>query len=249
MVELKGHSLSKFLIGALVLVVLIAGAVVWRMAVKGAFNGDETLAIKSLPIEIAAYDPATGKAGDFLFTKEKLGEFDLPYFPYGFEVPANSMGPAKKNPQPTFIVPLGTKVRSMVDGVVTQIPKLYSNDYSIMVGKSMNANTVYETEHIINPVVKVGDTVKAGQVIAEVSDYDTRNMPGYGLVEIGILEGGTPPKHICTFEHLDPSVKSTIEQQIKGFYADWEAYRGDTTIYDEASEPVTGCLSLDIIED
>ena len=56
-----------------------------------------------------------------------------------------------------------------------------------MIAKSKNSNVIYELEHIINPTVKVGDKVKAGDIVAQVSDYDSRNTPGYGLVEIGIL--------------------------------------------------------------
>ncbi len=207
-----------------------------------------SLKIKSLPVELAAYDATTQKAGDFLFAKAKLGEFDRPFMPYGFEIPASSVGAAKKNPQPTFIVPLGTKVRSIVDGVVVQIPQLYSDDFSIMVGDTLNAQTLYETEHVIKPIVKVGDKVEAGQVIAEVSDYDSKNMPGYGLVEMGILQGGNPPQHICPFTELDPSVKDKITQQLKTLYQDWESYRANTKLYDEANEPIIGCLSLDKIE-
>lgn len=217
-------------------------------AVKTETTKAAGLKIKSLPVEFGAFDSTTQKAGDFLFTQNKLGQFDRPFMPYGFEIPASSAGAAKKNPQPTFIVPLGTKVRSIVDGVVVQIPQLYSNDFSIMVGESLNAQTRYETEHVINPLVKVGDNVKAGQVIAEVSDYDSKNMPGYGLVEIGILQGGTPPQHICPFIELDPSVKDKILQQLKTLYQDWEGYRNNTSLYDEATEPITGCLSLDKIE-
>lgn len=124
--------------------------------------------IKSLGVDLGTYDPATNKAGDFVFTKEKLS-FDRLFFDYGFEVPANSAGPAKKNPQPTFIVPLGTKVRSLVDGEVFDVPKLYSNDYSVMV-KGKGSDLIFETEHVINVKVKKGDKVTAGQIIAEVSD-------------------------------------------------------------------------------
>ncbi|TSC65674.1 MAG: Uncharacterized protein CEO22_386 [Candidatus Berkelbacteria bacterium Gr01-1014_85] len=260
----KPHLISKFIIAALILVVLVAGFIIWRLpkrsTVATSYNTETTsdhttsksesgtLMIKSLPIQLAAYDASTQKAGDLLFTKAKLGEFDLPFFPYGFEILANSAGPAKKNPQPTFIVPLGTKVLSIVDGVVQQIPQLYSQDYSIMVGQSLNSSTVYETEHVIKPIVKVGDKVKAGQVIAEVSDYDSKNTPGYGLVEIGILEGGNPPQHSCPFSELDPSVKDKISEQLKTLYQDWETYRTNTKLYDETKEPITGCLSLDKIE-
>lgn len=163
--------------------------------------------IKHIGVELDYYNKATNKAGDFLFTKEKLS-FDRLFFDFGFEVPANSAGPAKKNPQPTFIVPLGTKVHALVDGTVNDVPKLYSNDYSVMI-QGEGSQLIFETEHVINVTVKKGDVVKAGDVIAEVSDYDAKNYAGLGLVEIGILKGGGsgPPQHLCPFDYLDDSIK------------------------------------------
>ena len=203
------------------------------------------LLIKSLAVDMGPYDPATNKAGDFVFTRNKL-EFDRLFFDYGFSIPGNSAGAAKVNPQPTFIVPLGTKVHALVDGLVVKVPKLYSNDYSIHVAKYANSRFIYETEHVINPLVKVGDVVSAGQVIATVSDYDTRNTPGFGLVEIGILhakEDGTPG-HVCPFLYLDPSIEEDVYTSLRGFYKAWNNYLGKE-VYNESEYTVPGCLTLD----
>jgi len=121
---------------------------------------------------------------DFKFTKEKL-QFNRLFMGYGFFIPASSASADKKNPQPTFILPLGTKVRSLVDGVVVAIPTVWSGDFSVMVGTGDEKSPWrYETEHVINVVVKVGDKVKAGQIIAEVSDFDKSAPEGFGAVEI-----------------------------------------------------------------
>jgi biotin carboxyl carrier protein len=202
--------------------------------------------IKHLGVNLEAYDPATNKAGDFEFTKEKM-TFDMLFFEYGFEVPASSAGPAKKNPQPTFILPLGTKVYSLVDGEVFDVPKLYSNDYSVMV-QGEGGDLIFETEHVINVKVKKGDKVKAGDVIAEVSDYDAKNYAGMGLVEIGVLKGGNPPSHLCVFDYLDDSIKDETFKKITALQKSWEEYRGDSTIYDESKAVIPGCLTRDPIE-
>lgn len=203
------------------------------------------LLIKSLPIALAKYDASTGMAGDMKFTKSKL-QFDLMYMDYGFTVPKSSAGPAKNNPQPTFIAPLGTKVRSILNGVVVNIPELYSKDFSIMVAKDTSSQTMYEMEHVINPIVKVGDKVTAGQIVAEVSDYD-KNVAGFGLVEMGILVGGNPPKHVCPFVYLDSSAKDKITSDLKQLYIDWNTFKGKT-IYDvSAYKTNIGCLVDDAI--
>lgn len=211
-------------------------------------DDEPPLLLKSIGVNLDYYDSQTKKAGDFLFTKKDL-QFDRPFMGYGFVIPSNisSTGQSKANPQPTFILPLGTKVRSLVDGVVANVPKLYSGDYSIQVSANGKVEKwLYETEHVINPLVKVGDQVKAGQEIAEVSDYD-RNLDGFGIVEIGILKGGNPPQHICPFAYLDPSTKEETFKKLKAFYKSWEEYIGDTTLYDE-NEPIPGCVSLDPIK-
>lgn len=206
------------------------------------------LLIKNIGINLDYFDPKTNKAGDFVFTKQKL-QFDRLFMGFGFVIPVavSSRGKDKANPQPTFIVPLGTPVRSLVDGVVANIPKVWSGDYSIQVttdGKMQK--WVYETEHIINPKVKVGDRVAAGQIIGEVSNYDKGLPTGFGIVEIGILKGGNPPYHVCPFAYLDPSVKEKLLDKIKAFYESWQQYRGDATLYNAETTP--GCLTLDPIE-
>src|SRR3989344_2930710 len=161
-------------------------------------NTDEPpLKLKSIGIEFS----------DLIFTKEKL-QFNRLFMGYGFFIPSSSASADKYNPQPTFILPLGTPVRSLVDGIVVAMPTLWSGDVSIQVTKSGQMERwIYETEHVINPKVKVGDKVKAGQVIAEVSDFDQGVPAGYGAVEIGILKGGNPPQHVCPFAYLDDSIK------------------------------------------
>lgn len=73
-------------------------------------------------------------AGDLKFTKSKI-MFDRLFTGFGFVIPAGqtSSGADKANPQPTFVVPLGTKVRSLVDGVVVAVDELYSHDVTVHV--------------------------------------------------------------------------------------------------------------------
>lgn len=216
---------------------------------KAKGDDEAPLLLKGVGIDLDYYDSATGKAGDLVFTKEKL-QFDVILTEFGFTIPANqsASGQDKRNPQPTWLVPMGTKVRSIVDGVVTNVSTLYSNDYTIMVASDKNSRWQYETEHVSNPIVKVGETVKAGQVIAEVSPHDKQANAGYGLVEIGILKGGNPPQHVCPFAYLDPSIKADIQKKLIAFYAAWEDYRGNPNLHNEAAQPTPGCLTLEAID-
>ena len=189
------------------------------------------------------------KFTEALRTKAKL-QFNRLFMGYGFVIPTSSAGPQKSNPQPTYILPLGTPVRSLVDGVVAAIPTVWSGDYSIQVTKSGKLERwVYETEHVINPKVKVGDKVAAGQIIAEVSNFDKGAPEGYGAVEIGLLHGGGEglPEHVCPFAYLDERIREETFTNLRKLFKDWEDYIGDNTLYDE-SEKIPGCLTLDPIE-
>lgn len=211
-----------------------------------------SIKMKSIGINIDEYNPTTGMAGDLKFTKAKFTSgIQVLFSDYGYVVKAanSSSGQDKSNPQPTFIAPLGTKVHSLVDGVVYNVPKLYSNDYSVQVYDGKDMTWIYETEHVTNVLVKKGDIVKAGQVVAEVSDYSAHGYNGLGLVEIGLLRGGNPPQHFCPFNYLDNSIKADTFKKLSALMKSWEEYRGDSSLYpEESTYPVLGCLTLDPIE-
>lgn len=208
--------------------------------------------IKSMPVDIGTYDPNTKRAGDLLFPDQKLPEGVQPvlFSEYGYKVPGNSANnyQSKASPQPTFIVASGTKIKAMIDGKVVAVTKMYSNDYSIHM-KGDGSDLIFEHEHIINPKVKVGDTVKAGTVIATASDYDAHQLFGLGVFEMGVLKGGNPPTHLCTFDYLDDSIRQDTFDKIKALKKAWEDHTGDSSLYDESAVAIPGCINRDPIID
>lgn len=213
---------------------------------------ESAVKIKNLGFNLDYYDPATGKAGDIKFTKFVFpeGSFGAIFSEYGRQDVANTAKGSDRgyNPQPTFLLPLGTKVRALIDGEVVNVPKLYSGDYSIHM-KGEGSNLIFETEHVINPKVKVGDKVKAGDVIAEVSDYNGDKLDGLGLLEIGVLIGGKTPTHVCTFDYLDSSIKTDTLKKLRALEDAWESYRGEPNAYQQDAEATPGCLNRDPISD
>lgn len=203
--------------------------------------------IKSIGFTRGEIDLAAGVAGDILLTGIQPPGGKIIY-DYGEEITETSEGIPKINLQPAFYLPMGTKVRSLIDGVVINIPVLWSSDYSIQVAPSMSSKYVWETEHVLNPSVQVGDYVVAGQVIGEVSNFMSPSAQGPGAVEIGILEGGNPPQHHCPFLYLDPSVKSEIENWLVELRAAWEQAQGNPDIYDESAYATPGCKITEPIE-
>jgi hypothetical protein len=162
-------------------------------------------------------------------------------------------------PQNGFYLPLGTSVISMVNGTVCDIPKLWSNDYSVRVAPpgmkctQGGAFVLFEHEHLLNPTVKVGDRVSAGQKLGVVSDYNPHwKAKGLGVVETGIFfmkKGTKKPLHACLSLFIDPSKKSSMLSSLSSAFAAWETELNDTTVYDEAKMSPIGCYTNSEISD
>jgi len=204
--------------------------------------------IKNIGFNLDLYDPATQRAGDIQFFKIKM-PYDRLFYDYGHV--ETIVGQGKANLHPTFILPLGTPVRAMISGVVVGVPKLYSGDYSVqMTVDGQMDGLIFELEHVKKPIVKVGDKVTPGQVVAEVTDFGGHNYPGYGSVDIAVFHAGEggQPEHLCPFLYLDASIKDEVGQKIQALYKSWEEYMGKDMLYDEANHKIPGCIITDPIE-
>jgi murein DD-endopeptidase MepM/ murein hydrolase activator NlpD len=203
--------------------------------------------LKGVGFNIDYYNEKTKSAGDMKFG---AGQFpsDQVLGIFGVQDPRSPNDPSKRNPQPHIILPEGTKVLSLMDGEVITVEKMYSGDYFIQVASSSKSLYRIDTEHVNNPIVKVGDKVKAGQQLAEVSTYSSQYYPGYGLVEIGVFhtDGPTVTEHLCPYIFLDVSVKDDITSKLSSIMKGWETYSGKN-VYDEANYPVPGCANTEAV--
>jgi biotin carboxyl carrier protein len=206
-------------------------------------TNNQSVVMKSIGFNLGYYNETTNSAGDLKFTKLPLFN-DQIMGDFGQQDPRTPNDPSKRNPQPTFILPLGTKVLSLIDGTVTKVETLYSGDTTIWVSPYKDSSLHFETEHVNKVTVKVGDQVKSGQPIAEVSDYDTKAHAGFGIVEIGVLgQNGNRPSHSCPFQYLDPSVKDETLKKITSLHISWNKYLGKT-VYG-TTYAIPGCITTD----
>ena len=205
------------------------------------------------------YSTATGRAGDMLIKGVTPPTFNGPTAATDNAMYRLLIGPigavvqGMVEPQYGFYLPLGTSVISMVSGTVCDVPKLYSNDYSVRVAPpgmacmQGGAYILYEHEHILNPTVKVGDKVTAGQKLGIVGDYNPHwKAKGLGVLETGVFflkKGSNAPWHACLSSFLDPSKKATLLATLSSAFAAWEAELGDSTLYDEAKMSPVGCYT------
>ena len=190
--------------------------------------------------------PTFGNAADDAMYRHIFGV-------YGMVLKANGM----KEPQITIIAPLGTPVISMVDGTVCDLSKVWSNDYSVRVapiGTPCNlalnwATVLFEHEHLINPIVKVGDMVKAGQQIGTVSDFNQHwKAKGFGTIEIGVLfvkKGSNKSWHACLGNYLAPAKRDSMLAVLTSVQMAWMAELSDPTLYDLGAQNPVVCLTND----
>jgi len=161
-----------------------------------------------------------------------------------------------KEPQIAIIAPLGTPVISMVDGTVCGLSKVWSNDYSVQVAPIGTpcmignwATVLFEHEHLINPTVKVGDKVKAGQQIGTVSDYNPYwKAKGFGMIEIGVFfvkKGSNKSWHACLGNYLAPTKRDSMLAVLTSVQMAWMAELSDPTLYDLGAQNPVVCLTND----
>jgi len=220
------------------------GKLVWQLQANptpGPGPGGEIPAvIESWGIDVAPYDAATRMAGAMYvgsipFPPGSVHAEPIQYYGDSSRRPTDP--PDFIDPQMTFYVPIDTVVHAITSGTVCAVTKLntgYSDDYSIGIGVSVNgrdactfgpdgrgfgAIATWEHEHVMEPKVKVGDSVKAGQPIAVASYYTKDNWlytAGYALYEIGILASSPDgrPMHVCPALYLKPSAKEAMLSQL-----------------------------------
>jgi biotin carboxyl carrier protein len=255
----KGFAaLELILVLIVVVAVVIIGLFVFSKkngkpitAIVNPFNSSEKDGpppLQNIGFNLDYYNPATSKAGDFHFTQALAQVItgdpiyqNMIWADYGKQDHRSPNDPTKRNVQPVFILPLGTKVLAPIDGEVTKVETLYSGDYTIWFAKDSKATWSYETEHVINPQVKVGDKVKAGQVVAEVSTHGSQHHAGFGVLDLGLFHPeNNEPTHHCPFKYLDESIKQETLAKITAFYKAWEDYIGKD-VYDDAKYVMPGC--------
>lgn len=200
--------------------------------------------LKNLGINMEPWDKKTNKAGDFLF--ENKNYVDNKIFTEFAHKIVNEFG-EKLLPEIGFNVPVGTKVVSPIDGVVTDV-KFYepSQDYLISIKIDESSPWIVGFEHIYNVRIKAGDKVLAGQELAEVSP--SYGKTEFGNVEINVWTGGREGIFkYCPFNFLDDSLKPTYEQKINQLARDWEEFIGKD-VYKQENWVAHGCL-LDRIQE
>ena len=186
--------------------------------------------LKNLIINFAPYDTQTGKAGDFIFAASRNKVFDE----FGATVPGEN-GETKVLPTFEYKVDPHTQIFSPMDGIVSQIDyQETTQDFSIVLVPEIGSDWLVNIDHVTDVAIAVGDQVTAGQPIGKPGGWDAT----FGRTELMVVQDHT---YICPFSVFDTELKNAYEAKVTQLMDDWEAFKEDTTIYDQAAMVVPGC--------
>jgi hypothetical protein len=209
--------------------------------------------LERLPVDIAAIDYATLAVH---FDKYQMPPIGFPLCDFAYFTPPFENAPQGKTaPQLSFWAPENADVLAPVTGTVARIEQLYSGDFTI---QYQGNGYFWETEHVLDVRVAVGDTVTAGDVVAKVSNFECEYARrqfgnetlcglGIGIVEFGLLlPTGEGAQHGCPFddEYVSPTAAAALATSLDAARMKIETALGDPGFYDPSSWEAPNCIKL-----
>lgn len=189
-------------------------------------------------VEFGEYNSETGKAGDYYFEPmlEKV------FGGFGRTV-QDQDGQPKVLPTNDMFVSADTSIVSPLDAEVVMVTyQKDTEDYEVHVRPTFNSVWLINFDHITNlsSFIVEGANITAGQLLGNGS-------PWFGdsyLIELMItrdLNGSA--EGYCPYDFMSSSLKASFESNLSALMSDWEAFKGDSTIYDESAYVKPGCLT------
>jgi hypothetical protein len=189
-------------------------------------------AIYGIGIDLQPWDAKTNYAGDVSF--DGLQYDDRVFIEFG-----SYLG-GEPNVHPTFVIPMGTEIHAVSDGIVYWVKTLGDNDYDICVYRHDGDDWCITYEHVMNPRVDGGDAIKTGDVIGEAGRIN--EFTPSGKFDLKVWKGGSRVLNYCPYALFHDSVKDEMQAKIVRFAADWEAFTGKD-VYDEHEWVSPGCAA------
>lgn len=207
-------------------------------------NSSNAVVLTSLGgVSFGPYNQTTSISGDFVFAKDAAVS-EMILFPFGQKI--CEQGSCKTLPELGFQgIKLGTKVTAVAAGRVVEVRDQGDNDFAVSTVFE-GTNTALNYDHLSNVTAKVGDTLKAGDILGEVAPYGSGK---YGRYEIMLKEvtSDNSATYLCPMDYLDSSVKDSLTADLKQFFTDWNTFMGKT-VHDLSTMDTPGCLKLKLTE-
>jgi hypothetical protein len=135
----------------------------------------------------------------------------------------------------TFGVPGGTDVYAMADGIVSAVEMNQGvSDFEARIAPDSTSGYQLVYDHFFpSSGLAMGDQVTAGDIIG------TTNPLSKFEADV-TLDHSTG---LCPTDFFDPAVASQLKAKITLLMQEWETFKGDPNIYDEASMHNIGCVT------
>jgi hypothetical protein len=186
--------------------------------------------LENLVVAFAAYDSQTGRAGDFVFVTARNKVFDE----FGAVV-EGAEGEPVVLPTFEYKVAPDAQLLSPMAGIISQVDyQEETSDYSVVIIPESDSEWFVNIDHVIQVAVAVGESVTAGQLLGKPGVWDDT----LGRTELMVVKNQT---YYCPFNLFAPALKSAYEAKVTQLMNEWETFKGDDTIYDQAAMVVPGC--------
>jgi len=200
-------------------------------AVTGANDGDgdvpvqeTSFVLSGLGVNFSPWDPATGRAGDFLF---KAGEEKV-FVEFGAAVEAAG-GEMKVLPAFEYRIDRNATVTAAAEGRVVRLDReAGGQDFSIRVRSIEDPEWDVLYHHIEDPAVAEGDTITAGAALGNPGPWDS----DIGHVQLQVVHNSLGYSH-CPLSLIDSASAEACRLKVLRLMADWEAFKNDAAIYDD----------------
>ncbi len=193
---------------------------------------DSTIVIRNFGVDFGPWDPATNRAGDFVF---KAGEQKV-FIEFGALIPAEGGG-TKAFPAFEYRVGRNANVKVVAVARIVQIDQRSdTQDCTILTRSIEDSHWDIRYDYIRNPRFAVGDTVLTGSILGNPGTWNA----DLGRVQIMVIHTTTGFSH-CLFSLFDSASADAYKRKVLRHMADWEAFKNDATIYSEESQALPGC--------
>jgi murein DD-endopeptidase MepM/ murein hydrolase activator NlpD len=199
---------------------------------------DTTFVLRSLGVNFGPWDPATNRAGDFLFNADE----EKVFIEFGAEVAVEGGG-TEVFPAIEYRVDKNALVTAVAEGRVVQLDFQGGTTpyYKILVRSTVDPRWEVRYDHVRNPRIAMDDTVSAGTVLGNPGAWNAT----LGRIQIMVIRAADGLSY-CPFCVFDPDSVEVVQSRVLRHMADWESFKNDATIYDEENQILPGCKVVDL---
>jgi hypothetical protein len=188
--------------------------------------------IRNLGVNFGPWNPATNRAGDFLF----LASENKVFLEFGAEV-GTPGGGTKELPTFEYKIRKDAFVFAITEGRVNRFDyQSGTQDYEIGTVSTVNPDWEVGYDHVKNPRVGLNDELSPGDTLGNPGTWNST----LGRFEIMINNRSTDLSY-CPFCCFDSDSSESYQMKVLQHMLDWEAFKGDTAIFDEKNHVYPGC--------